>query len=231
MHRNPHNSLYSANNTNGAPAGLLQIIYLGESIVALGTTALAGDCPVLQVMSAAAPASVRDRAHAQALLAPPLQAQCRIFWPLNSDPPAALPSQILGIALGAVVVWTLFMSIYHVEADQHQHAMRQVRCALHRRRRRGRRLRAVGRGAPACRLHAHQGAKATHMGGAECERYLDWQHSTAASGVAIKAHSTSHGASVCTAHAPPRRASCAGWSSSTFISCWAAPSTHRARAC
>ncbi|KAI8471107.1 MAG: bacterial low temperature requirement A protein-domain-containing protein [Monoraphidium minutum] len=62
--------------------GLLQIIYLGESIVALGTSKICADAPALQV---------------------------------------------LGIALGCVVVWALFMALYHLEADQHNHALRQGR--------------------------------------------------------------------------------------------------------
>ncbi|GBF95347.1 hypothetical protein Rsub_07775 [Raphidocelis subcapitata] len=60
--------------------GLLQIIYLGESIVAIATSPLGSDSPALQV---------------------------------------------LGAGLGAVVVWALFLSIYHLEASEHRHALRQ----------------------------------------------------------------------------------------------------------
>lgn len=34
--------------------------------------------------------------------------------------------QVLGTALGAIIVWALFLSIYHLEAHQQHHALRQV---------------------------------------------------------------------------------------------------------
>lgn len=37
------------------------------------------------------------------------------------------PPQVLGTALGAIIVWALFLSIYHLEAHQKQHALRQAR--------------------------------------------------------------------------------------------------------
>jgi hypothetical protein len=57
--------------------------------------------------------------------------------PRPTDPTPAPPArtknsplrQVLGVALGAFVVWALFMSIYHLEADQETHALRQVRHA------------------------------------------------------------------------------------------------------
>jgi len=71
--------------TNRQTAGLLQIIYLGESIIALGTHSLSADPPQ----------------------------------------PNTHSLEVLGVALGAVITWALFLSLYHVEADQHRHALRQ----------------------------------------------------------------------------------------------------------
>ncbi len=57
---------------------------------------------------------------------------CRLFYPkhryhfLRRGPPPPHALQVLGTGLGAVTVWSLFMTLYHMEAGQHQHALRQV---------------------------------------------------------------------------------------------------------
>lgn len=101
---------------------MLAIIYLGESIVALGTTPLGKQAQALQARALLRPLG---GTHAFGVTSVLVRGSSQTHGCNVST--LCCSHQVLGTVLGGVIVWAIFLSIYHLEAGQKQHALRQVR--------------------------------------------------------------------------------------------------------